>query len=1176
MICRLFCAVTLFAAITTGAVSQVEKPSSTAAEKSDIETIVPGKTQTFSLKPGASKVFRYLATVLGETSLWARSETLDVTLEIQDKDGKRLKFDDDSGGWKSAHLLLPINKGLEVRVVVVAKADRRKEVDNPKTTTSFQLAVTEAEITKASEGLGEGLYSGAARMVELRKQGNLAAARKIGQGLVEKIAAESFVVCNHQLSTDIYNIGLQSYHAQDIKTASRCWSFVWVMRKNTLPAEHPDLTAICMDYGSTLQILGDLNGAKGLYEQVLKVREMTLPAEHPSLASIRLNYAGTLKTLGDLHGAKDLYEQVLKVREKTLPPEHPKLASIRKNYANTLRALGDLEGAKRLEEQVLKVLERTLPAEHLDLANIRMNYASTLYALRDYAGAKTLYEQVLKVYEKTLPAEHPDLTMIRMNYAGTLLSLGDLVQANDLYEQVLKVWEKTLPAEHPDLALIRMNFAGSAFALGEHTKAKILQEKALKVYEKILPADHPDLALIRMQYGITLTRLGDLAGAKSHSGQALRTYEKTLPAEHPRLSRSRMHYARLSFRIWSLDSKSKPKSEQLRHHLSKLLEGTILASMRSDLNLSSRQASLFSARWSESIDSGISYAAPQTAGLTNATSLFRISEEIRAKSILQRRLPALASQASGDLESLIGQSRLELSRCRESLSTFIANQKLPKASGPEVSVASHLGHLVQAKEEVEGRHRKLLLQIPGAESFLRSVTTEDIAKSLPVKSVGVSYWRYTRHTLDEPKNPSSEITRESYLAAFVLAPTGAVTLVDLGPIQELKSSIDNWRQLIGKSLNRGIEIKTKDGNGEVLTAGRKLRKLLIDPVLAAAGKDVNRIIVALADDLHLSPLDSLPLPEKGVVGDRTKIEIVNGLQWLVRKLPGELNPRRLLAMGDVDYLGKPRKLSENEIAARSKSRGGENAVGNPVWKRNFEELTFTEEEVRSIAKSFERAFDDEDTELEYIEPVVLRGRRADKQRLRAQAPMARYLHIATHGWFAPDSIPSITDRRPEDEKLGIMGSNFQDDVRGYEPLALCGLALAGASLEPNEDGSHPGLLAGTEIAQMDLSGVELAVLSACETNVGDSRAGQGIASLQEALFSAGVRYSITSLWEVPDQATKKLMASFYQGIWRRGMTKHDALWFAKTQLRNEKDSRTSKAIYGPKDWAGWVLVGNPE
>ncbi|MEE9392993.1 MAG: hypothetical protein V3W41_10850 [Planctomycetota bacterium] len=42
------------------------------------------------------------------------------------------------------------------------------------------------------------------------------------------------------------------------------------------------------------------------------------------------------------------------------------------------------------------------------------------------------------------------------------------------------------------------------------------------------------------------------------------------------------------------------------------------------------------------------------------------------------------------------------------------------------------------------------------------------------------------------------------------------------------------------------------------------------------------------------------------------------------------------------------------------------------------------------------------------------------------------------------------------------------------------------------------------------------------------------------------------------------------------MSKHEALWHAKSQLRNEKNPRAGKAVYGPKDWAGWVLVGNPE
>ena len=56
-------------------------------------------------------------------------------------------------------------------------------------------------------------------------------------------------------------------------------------------------------------------------------------------------------------------------------------------------------------------------------------------------------------------------------------------------------------------------------------------------------------------------------------------------------------------------------------------------------------------------------------------------------------------------------------------------------------------------------------------------------------------------------------------------------------------------------------------------------------------------------------------------------------------------------------------------------------------------------------------------------------------------------------------------------------------------------------------------------------------LSACDTNVGERRAGQGVASLQKALQMAGARSVITSLWKVPDEATKELMLDFYRRLW---------------------------------------------
>jgi CHAT domain-containing protein len=143
-------------------------------------------------------------------------------------------------------------------------------------------------------------------------------------------------------------------------------------------------------------------------------------------------------------------------------------------------------------------------------------------------------------------------------------------------------------------------------------------------------------------------------------------------------------------------------------------------------------------------------------------------------------------------------------------------------------------------------------------------------------------------------------------------------------------------------------------------------------------------------------------------------------------------------------------------------------------------------------------------------------------------------------------------------------------------MLLCGLALAGANLPPDARGEAPGILTAEEIALMDLPNCELAVLSACETSLGRrQRAGQGLASLQQALHAAGVRTAITSLWSVPDEATRELMTDFYRRIWLDRTPKAQALWEAKCTLRQAKSADGSPR-FQVRDWAAWVLSGDPD
>lgn len=75
----------------------------------------------------------------------------------------------------------------------------------------------------------------------------------------------------------------------------------------------------------------------------------------------------------------------------------------------------------------------------------------------------------------------------------------------------------------------------------------------------------------------------------------------------------------------------------------------------------------------------------------------------------------------------------------------------------------------------------------------------------------------------------------------------------------------------------------------------------------------------------------------------------------------------------------------------------------------------------------------------------------------------------------------------------------------------------------------------------------------------------GVGSLQNALHRAGARMSLACLWDADDAHTPALMREFYRRLWIEGVPAPDALWQAKTALRERGAPMRA--------WAGWVLTG---
>lgn len=182
----------------------------------------------------------------------------------------------------------------------------------------------------------------------------------------------------------------------------------------------------------------------------------------------------------------------------------------------------------------------------------------------------------------------------------------------------------------------------------------------------------------------------------------------------------------------------------------------------------------------------------------------------------------------------------------------------------------------------------------------------------------------------------------------------------------------------------------------------------------------------------------------------------------------------------------------------------------------------------------------------------------------------RNLHISTHGfYYAENEAQSLANMRFI--QLGDNTPKYVED----KALTRSGLLLSGANhiLEGDTlpDNVEDGILTAKEIADMDLRSLDLVVLSACQTGLGDISQGEGVFGLQRGFKKAGANSILMSLWKVDDEATQIFMTQFYKN-YLSGQSKHYALKSAQQYLREYDNGRYNE----PKYWAAFILLDGIE
>jgi CHAT domain-containing protein len=235
-------------------------------------------------------------------------------------------------------------------------------------------------------------------------------------------------------------------------------------------------------------------------------------------------------------------------------------------------------------------------------------------------------------------------------------------------------------------------------------------------------------------------------------------------------------------------------------------------------------------------------------------------------------------------------------------------------------------------------------------------------------------------------------------------------------------------------------------------------------------------------------------------------------------------------------------------------RGSRPDCSDLAWLR-FDPLPASALEAETIVRIWRRHQLTRAPDRSQVSEEVLRlsGRSATEEALKRRAAAARVLHLATHGFF--------------------FGSRCAPAAGGENPLLLTGFALAGANRRRAAGSDdEDGILTAEEVATLDLRAVEWAVLSACDTGVGEVRAGEGVFGLRRAFQVAGARTVIMSLWPVEDEDTRRWMTGVYERRFARGAGTMEAVREASLeQLRRRRQAGLSTH---PFYWGGFIAAGD--
>ncbi len=914
---------------------------------------------------------------------------------------------------------------------------------------------------------------------------------------------------------------------------------------------------------------------------------------------------------GNFSKARDLGEEILKLEIELLGPDSIDVAGSRDFLAEVHMKLGNHDEARRQLKESIDILKRQ-PFMHWREIDGEQK-------LRDFDRRRQMTDD-----EITLLEECNDLE----SRLKKLKSERKLKAAILVAEETLKIKRQLMGEIHPDCGMSLLQLAILHAAAGNRNRAAPLYHEARRIIREALGEGHRNYAWILYSIGEFLFIEEDYAGAQSYLLEAYMLYSRTGGEGDKHFFRiadllgtvfrklGMPHFA-LVYDTSSVGKKASAIfgfSQQMSQTAAVILEKSAgsfrregdfdraaelmqWARFHGDVAFGSMhpQYALYLASQGE-LEVLMGDTAAAVRKYLKALDSFQQNITLASTYLSERGQMKLVRKMRGVLDSylsLASHAGLSGSDVYESASrwkgTIFAQQirMRKERRNPEMKalylqldiVSNRLG--IHALSEPDPKDREAWTRELGQlndhrEALIRSLSNistrgidlaerldlvpRDPIPRLPEKAVLIDFLEYSRSLFDSFEQ-GGEIPQERHLAAFVVRNDEPVALVDLGPVQPIRSSIVKWREKVcgkqdqslrGKSLSKDVPLPNIDMSRD--KTGKRLRELLWEPL---ADKTAGADLVLISPDgcLGFFPVAALPGLKPGrYLAEDVALVHVPAPRLLPDLLAAEPPQRTddakvsLFVVGGVNF----EETQPEPLLAST----GRDAVRGSSWKK-FPYLKGSAGEIIEMKEQFSKVFPGGTV-------TSLEGKNALEETFREEVTKHRFIHLATHGFFAPPQLKSaLAPVEGNSGNLSFHESGF--DLPGCHPGLLSGIAFAGANGKQPE-GLDDGIFTAVEMAATDLSKVELMVLSACQTGLGVETGGEGHIGLLRAAQLAGTRTVVASLWKVHDKKTQELMKRFYENLWKEKLSILESLRRVQLDLIAEKDP--------VREWAAWIISGD--